>query len=106
VTSLQRGCCCTNSQATRPDPCLWRCHLLFVHDWVDATIILVIVLGSALLGFTQEYRASAAVAELRKRLALTVRVRRDGAVQTVVSSRIVPGDVIELSAGNLVLPMA
>jgi Mg2+-importing ATPase len=75
---------------------------LFVRDWVDAAIILVIVIGSALLGFTQEYRASAAVAQLRKRLALTARVWRDGAVQTVVASHIVPGDVIELSAGNLV----
>jgi Mg2+-importing ATPase len=75
---------------------------LFVRDWVDAAIILVIVLGSTLLGFSQEYRASAAVAELRKRLALTVRVLRDGAIQTVLASHIAPGDVIELSAGNLV----
>jgi P-type Mg2+ transporter len=75
---------------------------IFVRDWVDAAIILVIVLGSALLGFTQEYRASVAVAELRKRLALTTRVWRDGTVQTIVSAQIVPGDVIELAAGNLV----
>ena len=75
---------------------------LFVRDWVDAAMILVILLGSALLGFTQEYRASAAVAALRKRLALTVRVLRDGEARTVLASRIVPGDVIELSAGNLV----
>ena len=75
---------------------------LVVRDWVDAAIILVIVVCSSLLGFTQEYRASAAVAELRKRLALTARVLRDGAVQTVVARLIVPGDVIELSAGNLV----
>ena len=75
---------------------------LFVRDWVDAAIILVIVVGSTLLGFTQEYRASAAVAQLRTRLALTVRAMRDGALQTVVASRIVPGDVIELSAGNLI----
>ena len=75
---------------------------LIVRDWLDAAIILVIVLGSTLLGFTQEYRASAAVAQLRKRLALTVRVLRDGAPQTLVTSALVPGDVIELSAGNLV----
>ena len=75
---------------------------LFVRDWVDAAIILCIVLGSTLLGFRQEYRASAAVAELTKRLALTARVLRDGAVRTVVASQLVPGDVIELSAGNLV----
>jgi magnesium-transporting ATPase (P-type) len=75
---------------------------LFVRDWIDSAIVLAIVLGSTLLGFSQEYRASVAVAELRKRLALTVRVLRDGAVRTVVASQIVPGDVIELSAGNLV----
>ena len=75
---------------------------LAARGWVDAGIILVIVLGSALLGFTQEYRASSAIAELRKRLALTARVRRDGAIQTMAASGIVPGDVIELSAGNLI----
>jgi Mg2+-importing ATPase len=75
---------------------------LFVRDWIDSAIILVIVLGSTLLGFTQEYRASAAVAELRKRLALTVRVLRDGVGRTAVASELVPGDVIELSAGKLV----
>ena len=75
---------------------------LFVRDWVDAAIILAIVLGSALLGFSQEYRASTAVAALRKRLALTVQALRDGARATVPARAIVPGDVIELSAGNLV----
>lgn len=75
---------------------------LIVHDWVDATIILAIVLGSAVLGFIQEYRASNAVAELRGRLALTVQVMRDGSVRTVPASALVPGDVIRLAAGNLV----
>jgi P-type Mg2+ transporter len=74
----------------------------FVRDWLDGTIILVIVAGSALLGFSQEYRASAAVTALRQRLALTVRVRRDGATMLIPTTSLVPGDVIELSAGNLV----
>jgi Mg2+-importing ATPase len=75
---------------------------LMLRDWVDATIILLIVLGSALLSFWQEYKASAAVAELRQNLALTVHVLRDGAVRTAAAMDIVPGDVIRLSAGNLV----
>ncbi len=75
---------------------------LFVRDWGDASIILIVVFGSTLLGFTQEYRASAAVAELRQRIALSARVIRDGAAQTVPASSIVPGDVVLLSAGNLV----
>ena len=37
---------------------------LVLQQWVNSTIILAIVLGSTLLGFFQEYRASAAVEEL------------------------------------------
>ena len=74
----------------------------FVRDWVDGSIILAIVVGSSLLGFGQEYRANAAVAQLRKRLALTVRVWRDGSLQPCPVDDLVPGDVVALSAGNLV----
>jgi Mg2+-importing ATPase len=75
---------------------------LLLRDWVDAATILVIVAGSAALGFGQEWRASKAVAGLRQRLALNARVRRGGAVVGVAARTLVPGDVIELSAGNLV----
>ena len=75
---------------------------LVLRDWVDAAIILVIVVGSALLGFFQEYRAATAVTALRRRLALTAKVLRDGKVETISASDIVPGDVVQLSAGNLV----
>jgi Mg2+-importing ATPase len=75
---------------------------LVLQQWVDATIILAIVLGSSCLGFYQEYRASAAVEELKGRLALMCRVVRDGLAQMVPVSTIVPGDLILLSAGNLI----
>ncbi|MBD3753945.1 MAG: HAD-IC family P-type ATPase, partial [Micrococcales bacterium] len=75
---------------------------LMLRQWVDAGIILAIVLGSSLLSFFQEYRASTAVAELKKRLALTAHVLRDGAERLVPVQEIVPGDVILLSAGNLI----
>jgi len=73
-----------------------------MRDWTEAAIILAIVLGSTLLGFAQEHRADAAVAALRRRLALSVRVVRDGVEQAVPAAAIVPGDVILLSAGNLI----
>ena len=73
-----------------------------VAEWLEATIILAIVLGSTALGFTQEYRASAAVAQLRQRLALVAKVRRDGKVVGVRFNDIVRGDVILLSAGAVV----
>src|SRR6185295_17547866 len=75
---------------------------LSLSQWVDAGIILAIVLGSSTLGFYQEYRASAAVEELKKRLALTCRVVRDGVEGTMHADALVPGDVLVLSAGNLI----
>jgi len=71
-------------------------------QWIDAGIILAMVLGSTLLGFFQEHRASRAVAELRQRLALTTKVRREGQVVQVPVSEIVAGDVVLLHAGALV----
>jgi len=75
---------------------------LALRDWVEAAIILAIVAGSALLGFAQEFRASQAIAELQGRIALLVRVRRDGALREIPASQLVPGDVVLLSAGNRV----
>ena len=78
------------------------CVSLALGQWTDAIIILAIVLGSTLLGFAQEYRASAALKQLRSRLALRVSVLRDGVPQTIEARDIVPGDILLLSAGNLV----
>ena len=59
-------------------------------------------LGSSLLGFFQEYRASQAVQELKRRLALIVRVVRDGVERSAPFASVVPGDILLLSAGNLI----
>ncbi len=75
---------------------------LVLRQWIDAAIILAIVLGSALLSFFQEYRASLAVEGLKRRLALTCRALRDGVETSVPFASVVPGDVVLLSAGNMV----
>jgi Mg2+-importing ATPase len=78
------------------------CVSLVLREWTDATIILAIVLGSTLLGFWQEYGAGRAVAKLRDSLSLKAVVLRDGVAQPIDARSIVPGDVILLSAGNLI----
>lgn len=78
------------------------CVSMVLQQWVDASIVLAIVLGSCFLSFSQEFRASKAVAELKKRLALTARVVRGGQSVTISASDIVPGDIVLLSAGNLI----
>ena len=75
---------------------------LAVGDWPDAVIVLGIVLMTAVLGFFQEYRASRAVDALRESVALQASVLRDGRLQSIPAADIVPGDVVELSAGSLV----
>ncbi len=73
-----------------------------VGDWTNATIVLTIILGSALLGFLQENRASRAVEELRARVRVTTTVLRDGRPASIPAEEVVPGDVVVLSAGSLI----
>jgi Mg2+-importing ATPase len=72
------------------------------RDWVDALIILAIVLGSAVLSFLQEYHANTATERLRTRLTTKVSVIRDGNPQSISTEEVVPGDIVLLSAGSLV----
>jgi Mg2+-importing ATPase len=71
-------------------------------DWVDAAIILAIVLGSAVLSFVQEYNANSAAEKLRARLTLKATALRDGQPNPVPVEEIVPGDIVMLSAGSLI----
>ena len=75
---------------------------LLVRDWIGAWIVLAIILLTAMLGFLQEYRASVAIDTLRRRVSVTVQAMRDGILATVPATQVVPGDIVELSAGALV----
>lgn len=71
-------------------------------EWVDATIVLVIVLASVGLGFSREYDAQNAVKALKAQVLTRCNVLRDGQVCRVPLEEVVPGDVVELAAGSLV----
>ncbi|MGA2820513.1 MAG: magnesium-translocating P-type ATPase [Anaerolineales bacterium] len=73
-----------------------------VGEWVDASIVLAIVLGSTILGFVQEYTASNAVEKLRSQVTIKSSVLRGGQPQMLPSEQVVPGDVVALSAGSLI----
>jgi Mg2+-importing ATPase len=73
-----------------------------LQDWVDAVIIFVIIVGSALLSSYQEWSANAAAAKLRERVTSKASVLRDGQVQAIPSQQVVPGDIVLLSAGSLI----
>jgi P-type Mg2+ transporter len=74
----------------------------FLHDPVDAFIILAIVLISGLLGFWQERGASNAVAKLLSIVQIKAAVLRDGKSIEITVEEIVPGDIVELNAGDII----
>jgi P-type Mg2+ transporter len=71
-------------------------------DVADTVIILIIVLISSLLGFWQERGAANAVAELLKMVSLHCAVLRDGKAQEISLDGVVPGDIVLLSAGDVI----
>ena len=73
-----------------------------VGEGSEAVIIGVIVLASCVLSFTQEYGASRAMQALTARIARKALVLRDGREALLPVEAIVPGDIVRLSAGNLV----
>ena len=71
-------------------------------DVASFVIIAAIVLLSISLDFVQEMRAQDAVAALRRSVAVQVTVRRDGGRVSLPIDQLVPGDIVELIAGDLV----
>ena len=68
----------------------------------DGLVILGVIVLNALIGFAQEFRASKAIKALSKMVPAQATVLRDGHMQMVSSSELVPGDVVLLQAGDKV----
>jgi Mg2+-importing ATPase len=75
---------------------------VFFGEIVEATIIYTVVTMSVLLGFYQETKAEKAADILRERVPTTTTLIRDGSKREIPISEVVPGDVVQLSAGDLV----
>ena len=71
-------------------------------EWVDAVAIMAIVILNGLLGFVQEGRAEQALAALRKLSSPHAKAVRDGRSQNLLAAELVPGDRIDLEAGDRV----
>ncbi len=71
-------------------------------DVASFVIIASIVLLSVLLDFAQESQAQNAVDALRQQVALRADVRRDGAEASLPVVQLAPGDIVRLTAGDMV----
>lgn len=71
-----------------------------LQEWIDAAAIIAIVVLNAVLGFTQEFRAERSLAALKKLAVTTARVIREGTLESIPASELVPGDLIQIEAGD------
>lgn len=71
-------------------------------DYIDSIIIIVIVIFNALMGLIQEAKAEKSLEALKKMSAPSAKVKRDGKIQEIEASKVVPGDIVILEAGNYV----
>jgi P-type Mg2+ transporter len=72
----------------------------FLGDVIDTVIILAIVLISGLLGFWQERGAADAIQKLLALVQVKARILRNGEAQDISIDNVVPGDVVQISAGD------
>lgn len=70
--------------------------------WIDAQVILAVVLINALIGFVQEGKAERALEAIRSMLAPSASVIREDARTTIAARDVVPGDVVLIEAGDRV----
>ena len=76
--------------------------VVVLGDVPDSVIIAVVVVVNTAIGVTQELRAEQAIAALRQMAAPRATVFRDGQVQEVDATVLVPGDLVRLEAGDVV----
>ncbi len=73
---------------------------IFIQHYLDASVIGVIVLLNAVVGFVQQYKAEKSIKELKKLLVLKAKVLREGILKIVNAEEIVVGDVLVLRQGD------
>lgn len=75
---------------------------VFIHSYMDAIVIGIIVILNVLIGFFQEYKADKAVNDLKKALVQKVIVIREGKHIQIKSEELVQGDLLILNSGERV----
>ena len=73
---------------------------LMLGVWLDAAIILGVVILNALLGFIQEGKAEKALDSIRNMLSAEARTVRDGQARLIPAEELAPGDVVLLESGD------
>jgi len=75
---------------------------LFLGKGVQAAVVFLLLVFSAVIGQIQESRAKKAIGYLYQQLQISVRALRNGRWQTILSRELVPGDIVHLRVGDIV----
>ncbi len=75
---------------------------IFMGEYVDAVIIMLVIIINAVLGVVQEVKAGKAIVALQKLTISKALVRRNGVAKEIDSEKIVPGDILILDAGRII----
>jgi H+-transporting ATPase len=75
---------------------------LVLGEYIEASIIGLLLVFNAAIGFFHENRAQSTIAALKSRLALNASVLRDGLWKIVPAAGLVPGDIVKLTLGSVV----
>src|SRR3954469_11553266 len=73
-----------------------------LKEYGTGFVLLFLTLFNAVLGLQQEGKAAAAVAALQKMMIVKAKVRRDGRMAELPAEQLVPGDVVNIEAGDLI----
>jgi cation-transporting ATPase F len=72
----------------------------FLHEYVEAGVIMGVVIINAIVGYVQEAKAIQALESLTKNMLVQVTVIRDGKKSRVQASDLVPGDIVLVASGD------
>lgn len=75
---------------------------VFLGDIASAILVSIMAVVSVLISFTQEYRAGKEAEKLSDMVRTTASVYRNGVLREIKMKLIVPGDIVELKAGDMI----
>ena len=75
----------------------------FFKEWLDGFAIIAVILINAIIGFLMEFQAERSMNALKKMTQVNAKVFRDNKLIEIAASEIVPGDIIFIEAGDMVL---
>ncbi|MEG0822922.1 MAG: cation-translocating P-type ATPase, partial [Erysipelotrichaceae bacterium] len=75
---------------------------IILKEYIDASIILIVITMNAIIGVIQVYKAEKAIEALNKLTAPTAYVIRDNKLKEIKANQIVVGDIVQLSVGKYI----